>query len=211
MKKKILIIGNKVLSKQLTQEQIDYINSFDIIIRVNRMNNIEQTGGRVDWWWVDHTITKYKFDDIYCKNLKKIFLNNTSTNFFRLYNVKSDLVQYIRLRCYFKNLPRNIEIKKNPNYLATSILGQNKYWDASENLKTIPTTFVICVSHIINEYSDTHDIYFTCTDLEGREILYKTNEIWSTYWHRNVGKYEEDYLKMLITTNKAKFIDLEND
>ena len=71
MKKKILIIGNKELSKQLTQEQIDYINSFDIIVRVNRMNNIEQTGCRVDWWWLDHAITKYKFDDIYCKNIKK--------------------------------------------------------------------------------------------------------------------------------------------
>lgn len=34
--KNILIIGNKPI-KQLSKEQIDFINSFDIIIRINGM------------------------------------------------------------------------------------------------------------------------------------------------------------------------------
>ena len=50
--KNILLIGNKPI-EQLTENQINYINSFDIIVRCNGLNNLEQTGGRIDWWWLN--------------------------------------------------------------------------------------------------------------------------------------------------------------
>lgn len=63
--KKILLIGNKPV-EQLTDEQIAIINSYDIIVRTNGMNNKSATGNRVDWWWLN----VWNWDEIK-KNLQK--------------------------------------------------------------------------------------------------------------------------------------------
>ena len=65
MKPKILIIGNKEVDFPISDEKIKFINSFDIIVRVNRMNNFFETGQRVDWWWLDHNIKNFKFFNIF--------------------------------------------------------------------------------------------------------------------------------------------------
>lgn len=210
MKPKILIIGNKEIDFPISDEKLNFINSFDIIVRVNRMNNFEATGQRVDWWWLDHNIRKYAFDSEYVADVKRIMLNASTVHIFGLHPSKNDALDIIKLKEMFPNLSYNCEIVKNPNYHNCNICERNKYWVVSPELKTIPTTFIICVSHIVDEYADTHDIYFTCTDLEGRGELYKTNPIWSNQWHANVGEYEEDYLKMLIATDKIKYLDLND-
>lgn len=48
MKKKLLLFGNKHIDN-VDKEMIDTINSFDIIMRVNKMDNLIETGKRVDW------------------------------------------------------------------------------------------------------------------------------------------------------------------
>lgn len=210
MKPKILIIGNKEVDFPISDEKLKFINSFDIIVRVNRMNNFFETGQRVDWWWLDHNIKKFKFDSKIVTEVKRIILNAATVRVFGLSETKNDELDIVKLKKLFPNLQYNCEIIKNPNYDNCNICERNKYWVVSKELKTIPTTFIICVSHIVDEYADTYDIYFTCTDLEGRSELYKTNKNWSTSWHRNVGKYEEDYLKLMIKKGKIKYLEIEN-
>lgn len=48
--KRILLIGNKPV-EQLKDEQIAIINSYNIIVRTNGINNKSATGNRVDFWW----------------------------------------------------------------------------------------------------------------------------------------------------------------
>lgn len=210
MKPKILIIGNKEVDFPISDKKLKFINSFDIIVRVNRMNNFFETGQRVDWWWLDHNIKNFKFDNKIVAEVKRVILNVSTVNVFGLSVSKNDPLDIVKLKKIFPNLPYNCEIIKNPKYHNCNICERNKYWNINAKNRTIPTTFVIALSHLINEYSDEYDIYITCTDLEGRDILYKTNPIWSTRWHRNVGQYEEDYIKLMIKEGKIKYLDIEN-
>ena len=208
MKKKLLLFGNKQIDN-VDKEMIDIINSFDIIMRVNKMDNLTETGNRVDWWWFDYCTCIEEFNaKNYLANVTKIMTNWKSICILKLndanYNEKSIL------RLFFPKLPDNYVLIKNKNYQNCSICERNKYWDINIENKTVPTTFIIALSHLIDEYSDEYDIYITCTDLEGRGELYKTNPIWSNSWHCNVGQHEEDYIKLMMKEGKIKYLDVEN-
>lgn len=223
MKKKILLFGNKHIDN-VDKEMIDIINSFDIIMRINKMDNLIETGKRVDWWWFDYCIFAGKYLKQftvrnYLSNITKVMTNWTSICLFGLNNtnneeeIKLGSIEFLLRKLLLdllQELPDDCVIVKNENYSNRSICERNKYWDIDEKNKTIPTTFVIALSHLIDEYSDEYDIYITCTDLEGRGELYKTNPIWSTGWHRNVGQHEEDYIKLMIKEGKIKYLDVEN-
>lgn len=223
MKKKILLFGNKHVDN-VDKEMIDIINSFDIIMRINKMDNLIETGKRVDWWWFDYCIFIEKYLEQfkarnYLSNVTKVMTNWTSICLFGLNNTNNveenklgPLEFFLRklLLELLNELPDNCVIIKNENYSNCSICERNKYWDIDVKNKTIPTTFIIALSHLIDEYSDEYDIYITCTDLEDRGELYKTNQIWSNSWHRNVGQYEEDYIKLMIKEGKIKYLDIEN-
>lgn len=196
--KNVLIIGNKPI-KQLSKEQIDFINSFDIIIRVNGMNNLNETGGRVDWWWLnvwDWEVLKKNIDNRDYSSTKIIFIDKNSAN----------LCTKKRL---FYNLPllKENTLRFYTRQLNVNILNQEKYWIPNIEEKTIPTTDVICISYMVNKLSNAK-LYLTCLDIDEREILFKTNFNWKNTWHENVGGLESDYLKSLINNNKIEYINL---
>ena len=196
--KNILIIGNKPI-KQLSKEQIDFINSFDIIIRVNGMNNLNETGGRVDWWWLNvwnWGVLKENIGNKDYSSTKIIFIDKGSAK----------LCTKNRL---FYNLPslKNNTLRFYTQQSNLNILNQEKYWIPNKKEKTIPTTDVICISYMVNKLSNTK-LYLTCLDIDEREILFKTHSNWKNGWHRNVGGLESDYLKSLINNNKIKYINL---
>lgn len=56
MKKKLLIIGNKIPSYNIE----NIINNFDFVVRLNRLNNYELTGIRTDLLLVDPHNGYYK-------------------------------------------------------------------------------------------------------------------------------------------------------
>lgn len=215
MKKRLLLFGNKHINSSIPPRKINEINSFDVIMRINKMDNIIETGGRVDWWWFDHNI-RHHFNQFntknYLKTVTKCMTNWKSICILGLNNKNSTEENKLeQLRVFFPELPDNCDVIKNPNYCHNSICERNKYWEINDKTKTIPTTFIIALSHIIDEYSDEYDIYITCTDIEGRDELYKNNPIWSEYWHCNVGQHEEDYIKLMINEAKIKYLDIENN
>ena len=224
MKKKLLLFGNKRING-VDKEMIDIINSFDVIMRINKMDNVSETGERVDWWWFDYCIFKdikeFHFKK-YLSNLSKVMMNWKSicqltkwVSDFELKLFKKNInhegeSKIKRLKLFFPELPDSCIMVENKNYSHYFLCERNKYWDIDEDNKTVPTTFVIALSHLINECSDEYDIYITCTDLEGRGELFKTNPIWSESWHRNVGQYEEDYIKLMIKEGKIKYLNIDD-
>ena len=196
--KNILIIGNKPI-KQLSKEQIDFINSFDIVIRVNGMNNLNETGGRVDWWWLnvwDWEVFKKNIGNKDYSSTKVIFIDKYSSNLC----AKNKL---------FSNLPllKDDTLRFYTQQLNVSILNQEKYWIPNIKEKTIPTTDIICISYMVNKFPNIK-LYLTCLDIDEREILFKTHSNWKNTWHENVGGLESDYLKSLINNNKIGYINL---
>lgn len=194
---KVLIIGNKP-TEQLSEEQIKLINSFDVIIRMNGMNNLKETGNRVDFWWLNiwdwDTIINNVGDKDY-SSCKKVLLDNNTLRYTRDYIVREK----------FRKL-KNAELVKT-NCSSTKLSFQDSYWLPKKEDGTIPVTDVIAISYFINKYPNT-DLYFTGLDIEDRENLFKTHQNWSDTWHRNVGGLEADYLKKQIACGRIKYLDL---
>lgn len=196
--KNVLIIGNKPI-KQLSKEQIDFINSFDIVIRVNGMNNLNETGGRVDWWWLNvwnWGVLKENLGNKDYSSTKVIFFDKNS-------------VELTKKNKVFNNLPllKDDTLCFYTQQSSVDIFNQEKYWIPNFEEKTIPTTDVICISYMVNKLYNSK-LYLTCLDINEREILFKTHSNWKNTWHRNVGGLESDYLKSLINNNKIEYIKL---
>lgn len=196
--KNILIIGNKPI-KQLSEEQIDFINSFDIVIRVNGMNNLKETGGRVDWWWLNvwnWEVLKKNIGNKDYSSTKVIFIDKHSEKFCSKQQLFTKLPLLKQSTLYFYN-------KWETNKMSE----QNILWIPTARDCTIPTTDVICISYMISKFPNTK-LYLSCLDIEKREELFKTHSNWKDTWHENVGGLESNYLKELIKNNKIEYIDL---
>ena len=98
-------------------------------------------------------------------------------------------------------------LKDNILRFYTQHLNNSILWIPNTEEKTIPTTDVICISYMVNIFSNTK-LYLTCLDIDEREILFKTHFNWKNTWHENVGGLESDYLKSLINNNKIEYINL---
>ena len=196
--KNILIIGNKPI-KQLSKEQIDFINSFDIIIRINGMNNLNETGHRIDWWWLNiwnWDVLKANIGNKNYTSAKVIFVDAHSEHF----STPQQLFTHL------PNLNKNI-LKFNTKWSSIDLHTQCHLWKPNASDCTIPTSDVICISYIITKFPNTK-IFLTCLDIDEREVLFKTHSNWKNTWHKNVGGLEFDYLKSLINNNKIEYINL---
>lgn len=197
--KNILIIGNKPI-KQLSKEQIDFINSFDIIIRVNGMNNLNETGGRVDWWWLnvwDWEVLKKNIGNKDYSSAKIIFVDKQSKRFCEKNKLLKNLYK----------LNNNV-LKFNTDCSSTNLYNTHNLWKPNKIECTIPTTDIICISYMVYKYPNTK-LFFTCLDIETREQLFKTHSNWKNTWHENVGGLEADFLNKLIKNKNLEYVKLE--
>lgn len=130
---RIIIFGNKVLQSNLSNNEIDFINSSDLIFRVNHMNNLSQTGNRVDGMWLEANFNFLKKCSeehkdfiqqcgiIYCpeghkKRLSKVItdlndkeVNIISDNFLKKINCSNNCVSTIRLAYCLLNDERYLD------------------------------------------------------------------------------------------------------
>jgi hypothetical protein len=196
--KKILIIGNKPI-QHLSEEKIMFINSFDVIVRVNGMNNLNETGGRIDWWWLN--VWNWK---VLKKNIGNKDYSSTKILLIDKYSEwltsKKDV---------FNNLPKlnkNI-LKFNTKWASSDYFQKNNIWNPNKEECTIPTTDVACISYLTSKFNNTK-LYLTCLDIEEREKLFKSHSNWKGTWHENVGKLECNYLKELIKNKKIEYVEL---
>lgn len=197
--KKILLIGNKPI-ESLTDEQLAKINSYDIIVRCNGMNNKSATGNRVDWWWLN------VWDwDVINANLQK---SQTDYSNVDVIMIDKNSSKFVNERSLYMNFPK-MKTDKTLVYTqqsSTSLFDQDKYWKVDVSC-TVPTTDVICLSYLLNKYIFS-EITITCLDIDDREELLKTHPNWCNTWHESVGGLERDYIKSKVAEGKLKILEL---
>ena len=200
-----ILIGNKILDYTLTDKQLKFINDSDVIIRNNRLNNIRQTGNRIDVWWVDICRDFFNLFDksIDISGVKDIYLNKYGSYCLDHYpHFKAAFVKTFKNT----NLNKQAVIHKSPNKYSHFELNNHPEWwpinNPIEN-KTAATTAVICLSHMIEIYKD-YDFYVFGMDIDNRGQLFKELSMWKNSWHANAGEYEERYLKELLSVGKIK-------
>ena len=211
-KKKMIIFGNKMLPKDLSKEQVDYINSFDVIVRVNRMNNINQTGNRVDWWhpdicrgFLNFLDDEERMNKIDFSQISRIYLTK---KVLKKFLIDRDVKEKFAQKCFgcdYKTI-RQSKIQDN-SWQYLQLKNQNSYWKLDTELKNRPTSTICLISHLVHLFHQEYDIYIFGIDLENREKLFQENEIWNQGWHRNVGGLEEKFLKDLISKGKIRVLE----
>lgn len=179
-KKKLILVGNKPTKKDGLANIVD---SFDFVVRVNRMTNLYYTGSKIDGhylgMWKDfieeYDGGEYK-DKI--KEAKVIFCPP------KVYNNTQNLFKYITRKQFMTAEIINLN---------ASTFGINTDFPTS----TISVLWYLLNSHWVYEY----DIYITCIDVEGRGELFLTNNEWCENNHKYAGIDEEKYLKALLENN----------
>lgn len=176
-KKRLILVGNKPTNKDGLSNLVD---SFDYVVRVNRMNNLGATGTKIDGCyigaWPDW---KYKYKggehrDLY-KTIPHLFMIKRTWENFENYKEFITDEQYA-----------NVEL------LDFSI--------CKEHIGTPRATSALrvldCLLH--SHWVDEYDISITGIDVEGRGWLFINNPTWSETGHKYAGFAEERYLKKII-------------
>lgn len=190
--KKLIIVGNKVIDKDISKE----VESFDMIVRLNRMNNWGNTGTRTDLLLVDpHKVFFKLLTQPYekYKSAKQILLNTAhiggvgkllSKNIVTLHQIKNA----IRINIVNeKKAMQHIITKNGQNYINFS-------------------NFFVIVNYCIKTYSPEYQIWITGVDIKGRGEMFKTNNIWANI-HGQAGDYEESILSKWLAEEKIHFLN----
>lgn len=185
-KKELILVGNKpFLTDQLACE----IDSYDFVVRVNRMNNLYLSGSRVDGYylgmWKDFRNIwnggPYK-DRI--KDARKVFMCQ------KVFENTDHVFEYVTKEQY-----DNCEII-DINASRAGIGAQ------------YPTSTVSVLWHLLNtHWNDEYNITLTGLDIDGRGDMFLSESEWNTTKHGECGYDEERYLKWLVETRQIKFID----
>ncbi|GIM53152.1 hypothetical protein CAPN004_21820 [Capnocytophaga cynodegmi] len=185
MKKQLILVGNKPPSRKYLSKEI---NSFDYVMRVNRMNYLEETAkNRLDGLFLEANVV---FKNIYkggeyrtqIKQMKHILMHKD------WYEKFDEWQDYLTQEQY-----DNIELI-NPDY-ALKDIGFER-----------PTSAVRLLAHLLNDkkWKDVYDISITCLDIENRKKLIDNHPNWR--YHQGGGIFEENYLKNLLVTNQIRRI-----
>ena len=187
MDKKLILIGNKPISKDMS-----FIDSeFDYILRVNKMCNLGTTGNRIDGVYLglysDFTLVHKggKHKDLY-KTAKDIYMLPLLWNFFFEYK----------------------------EYMSTEQYKAIKFFDfdaARTSIGACATSTVCILWNLLNnkEITDNYEIYLTGIDIEGRDELLKNGNEWKDSLHANAGEAEERFIKDCINKGLVKYVNCE--
>ena len=185
-KKRLILIGNKPFSSDTLCDEID---SYDFIVRVNRMNNLYKAGTRVDGYylgmWRD-------FRDIWhggehrdrIKDAKVVFACPI------IYRTTEYIFDYIT-REQYDNIEL-IDINASRKGIGTMY----------------PTSTISVLYHLLNSHwADEYDITLTGVDIEGRGDMFRSDMEWNTTTHVMSGDDEEKYLRNLVENGEIKFLE----
>ena len=171
MKKKLVFVGNKPPMRETLSNEID---SFDYVMRINRMNYLGHTGNRIDGLCLEaNHLFKHEFKG--GENKKSI--KNAGQILMRpfWYGHFSNWEEYLTEEQY-----KNIELIEDR--FAINETGFERL-----------TTSILLLGYLLNSHwSEEYDIYITCLDVENRALLIDNFPIWN--WHKGAGLYEQRFL-----------------
>lgn len=175
MKKRLILVGNKPVYRTGLHMIVD---SFDYVLRVSRMNNLGDTGYRIDGIYLEaNNIYKTVFEGGENKNeiqkASNIFMHRYWYEQFQEWELYLTRQQY-----------DTVEIIDHE--AAIQDIGFER-----------PTSTVLMLAYLLNSsWNDRYHIHITGIDVANRAELIDGNPLWS--YHNGAGIYEEKYLKNLI-------------
>ena len=185
-KKRLLIVGNKPINNDIT----DIVNSYDLVLRYNKLDNSDKTGLRCDIYFpyfapIDfmNRISPFKLKTI--KNYSKYITCSDAINFDRL--------EYIRIlgEHYVNN---------NTTYSRKEIIDYFGLRMTSQQLRRFQSMCKI-ILYAVYAFSDEYTIDVTAFDLDR---LYFKGDNWLIY-----GQEEYTILAGLIVEGKFNYLNAE--
>lgn len=182
-KKNLILVGNKPVYKTGLNKIID---SFDYVLRISRMNNLRDTGNRIDGIYLEAN-----------DEFKYIFKGGENKE-----EIKK--AKNIFMHCYwYDNFQEWKEYLSEKQYSSVEIINHKAA------IKDIgferSTSAILMLAYLLNSsWKDKYNIFITCLDVENRAALIDNNPLWG--YHNGAGIVEENYLKRLIENSIIKRI-----
>lgn len=185
--KKLIIVGNKKISKNIS----NYVDNFDCVVRLNRMQNYRLSGTKTDLLLAD---IHYQFIDLTRKpydkylNSKKLLLNNHSE------------------KCTAYAVQKGIFTQEQINDAIPFSIH-----DEAEKItsKKFPTNLLILTHYILNNYINEYEIWLTCCDVYNRKEFMDKDPNYQNSWHRDIGGLEQDKFIEWIDNGLLHYINYE--
>ena len=171
MKKKLVFVGNKPPMRETLSNEID---SFDYVMRINRMNYLGHAGNRIDGLYLE---ANHEFNHEFKGGENKKSIKNAGQILMRpfWYGHFSNWEEYLTEEHY-----KNIGLIEDRSAIAET---------GFERL----TTSILLLGYLLNSHwSEEYDIYITCLDVENRALLIDNFPIWKG--HKGAGLYEQRFL-----------------
>lgn len=179
-KKKLIVVGNKDISCSI-------VDTFDYVIRINRMTNYGNTGYRTDGLYLE---ANNVFKNIYTGEMLKKLIDEETHIFMNPKWYR----QFYEWRSYLT--PRQYMLAELIDYDSIcSDIGVHN-----------PTSGVSLLVHLLNSsWRQEYDIYIVGFELEDRLGMIDNNVYWA--WHYGAGEAELTYLNKCIESGILKVLE----
>ncbi|MDO6434789.1 hypothetical protein Q4E93_29525 [Flavitalea sp. BT771] len=185
-KMKLILVGNKPPRRAGLSEQID---SFDFVMRVNRMNYLERSGYRINGLFLEANTT---FKDQYAGGANKSKIRTAGKILMREQ-------WYSRFQTWSQYL--------TPIQYSEIELIDESFAIRETGFKRL-TSSILLLGHLLNsEWSKKYRIYITCLDIEKRAEIMNKDPTWA--WHLGAGPVEQEYLLKHLRLHNLIRIDDE--
>lgn len=187
-KPRLIVIGNKIIDKDISNK----VESFDFIVRFNRMSNWGMTGTRTDLLLVDPHKNFFKLlEKPYDKYLgaKQLLVNTNFTN-------AKTIAKMLSMGLF--------SIEQLSKSKKLHVQNYEKSLPESDNGKIKLTNFYLMVKWVIEKYSKDYEIWVTGADIGGREKFLATEQGYEG--HRLAASVEEIELAKMLDSGEFKFL-----
>lgn len=179
MKKRLVFVGNKPPMRDGIGKEID---SFDYVMRINRMNYLGYAGNRIDGLCLEAN-DHFKY---LCKGGEN------------KEHIKKAGQVFIRPKWYDNFLNWNDYITKEQ--FNNIIVFDDKFAINETGFERL-TTSILFIGYLLNSHwKDEYDIYITCLDIEKRARLIDNYPNWD--YHKGAGLYEQKFLMSKIKSKE---------
>ena len=183
MKKRMILVGNKVIDKDISDE----IEQFDFIVRLNRMNNWGMTGTRTDILLVD---ANKQFFQLVQKPFSKFRMAK------KLWINKPPFDGKILVKLLQRGIFSIDQIKNSEKI---------NIWEYREKSGYFFTNFCVLTQMLVEKFKDKYDIWITNADIIGRGNLLSTDSRWKG-GHDLAGIKEERILTNMIINEEIHLL-----
>lgn len=164
-------MGNKPPMRVTLSNEID---SFDYVIRINKMNYLGHSGNRIEGLYLEAN-NNFKYECNGGDNKKSL---------------KS--AQKILMRPFwYEKFDSWNDFITQEQYLGIELIDEKKTIESTGFDRL--TSSILLIGHLLeSHWFEEYNIFITCLDVENRALLIDNHPIWN--WHKGGGIFEQRFL-----------------